>query len=164
MSLEEIILMVAEGLRDLGFLLYGGPMVAFTLLVSGRRLIPHVRSWDVVRVYRAWGPGFGLSLGACILGALVTHYLQQGSFTWPIDTAAQQVAAGAWLAFFAMWVSNLQLEVWTLQPLRSLDQDGVIADETAYEQQADRLRGHMLVHSGLIVTTVVLAQISSSLG
>lgn len=163
MSAEAVVLLLATTLRDLGFLLYGGPLVAFTVLIAARGAISATRSWDLVRVYRAWGPGLGLSLGACILGLLVHHYLTVGAFVWPTETTADKVSLAAWLSFGTMWASNLKLEIWTLEPLRKLDQKGQITDEAAYEAAVAPLVRHMVVHSALILLASVLWEISLAL-
>lgn len=142
-------------LRDLGLMVYGGSLFALTILVACARIkvIPTVRLPEAIRVYRAWGPGLGLSMGAIVLYALLHHYLTRGAFSWPLDDAATP----AWAVFFVAWVSNLRLEVWTLDPLRKLDspEDG-IADMPAYERAADWLLAHMTAQSLLIITTIVL--------
>lgn len=150
---------LASALQDLGFLLYGGPMVAFTVLVAVAYRLPNLRPWDVVRVYRAWGAGFGLSLGATVLGGLVRYYLEHGSFTWPTDTPEQQATLATFLCFLAMWASNVKLEIWTLEPLRKLDKGGD-PDAEAWRAPHARLARHMVVHSALVLGAAVLAVIS----
>jgi hypothetical protein len=147
----ESALDVALILRDLGFLLYAGPMVAFTVLVRMSSRIPHLAPWDVVRVYRSWGPGLGLSLGACVFGALVAKWLTDGAFSWPFDDAHRLSSIG-WLTFLAMWISNIKLEIWTLEQ---------IADEAAFRAALGPLSRHMIVHSALIVAIVILARLSA---
>ena len=147
---------LASVLQDLGFLLYGGPMVAFTVLVAVAWRLPGLRPWDVVRVYRAWGAGFGLSLGACVFGGLLRYYLEHGSFSWPWDTPEQQQILAAFLCCFAMWASNIKLEIWTLEPLRKLDKGGEI-DPEAWRAPHARLARHMIVQSVLVVAVTVLA-------
>ncbi|MEC7947740.1 MAG: hypothetical protein VX265_09250, partial [Myxococcota bacterium] len=119
-------LWLALTLRDLGFLLYGGPLIAFAVVISLSSRIPGLSPWAAVRTFRAWGPGLGLSLGAAVAGGLAAHWLAHGSFTWAWDTPRAQVELAAWLAFFAVWVSNIRLEVWTLHSLRALDADGEV--------------------------------------
>lgn len=152
MSLEEIALHLAHGLRDLGQVLYMGPMLAFTLLLAGSRLVTTTRLEDVVRVYRTWGPGLGLSLGAWVLGLLVTRWLETGGFTWPLGTLPEQLDTAGWVAFFFLWANNCRLEVWTLDPLRKLDKAGEgIADPAAYRAAAGRLVRVMALQSTLLL-------------
>ena len=107
-------------LQDLGFLLYAGPLVAFSVLIilCGRisTLPPHA----VVRTYRAWGPGLGISLGACILGAAWGYWQDNGAFTWSCATSEQCWIIAVHGTFLLAWISNIKLEVWTLEPLRKL--------------------------------------------
>lgn len=147
-------------LQNLGFLLYGGPMVAFAILVAAAYWIPNVRPWDVVRVYRSWGAGFGLALGACILGGLARYYLDHGSFTWGWSTPDERLVLGTFLAFLAMWISNIKLEIWTLDPLRKLDQNGVVSDTAAWDAAHARLARHMARQAFLVVLVAVLASLS----
>ena len=147
-------LTAAQILHTLGFLLYGGPLVAFTILITTADVIPHVKRWDLVRVYRAWGPGLGLSLGATILGRLTAYYIENGAFSWGWSSPEEIQVTAAWLTFFAMWISNLKLEVWTLEPLRKLD-DGTITDEAAYASATQQLVRHMWVHAILILAVAI---------
>jgi len=156
-------LIAADTLRDLGFLLYGGPMVAFTVLVALARRLPGNTPWCIVRAYRAWGPGLGISLGLCILGLLAGHWWRVGSFTWAWSTTSEQWALAAWLTFLAMWISNIKLEIWTLEPLRKLDRDGRITDEAAYLRALGPLPRHMVVHSVMVLAVVVLAVVAQQL-
>lgn len=155
-------LWLALTLRDLGFLLYGGPLVAFAIVVALSSRIPGLTPWAAVRTYRAWGPGLGLSLGATVLGALAARWLARGEFSWAWGTTLEQLDLAAWLAFLFLWASNIKLEIWTLQPLRSLDPEGGVTDEPAYRAAAGRLARHMLLHAGLIVTVLVLTRLSEA--
>jgi hypothetical protein len=151
-------LTAAQILQNLGFLLYGGPLVAFTVLITARSAIPHMKAWDLVRSYRAWGPGLGISLGVSIFGMLTAYYLEHGSFSWGWSSPEEVQILAAWLTFFVLWVSNLKLEVWTLEPLRRLDRGGIVSDEAAYQTATGRLLRHMWLHAVLILA--VSAQFS----
>lgn len=155
-------LWLALTLRDLGFLLYGGPLVAFTIIVSLSARIPGLTPWAAVRTYRAWGPALGLSLGATVFGALAAHHLQHGAFVWTWDTPAAQVELAAWLTFLVMWASNIKLEIWTLQPLRSLDPEGGISDEAAYRAATRPLARHMGVHAALVLAVFLLVRLAGA--
>lgn len=150
----------ADLLRDLGFLLYGGPMVAFTVLVLLADALPSMRPWDIVRAFRAWGPGFGLALGTCVFGALAGHWLRRGGFVWGWQTAAEKLELAAWLVFFALWVSNVKLEIWTLEPLRKLDPPAGVSDPDAYVRALGPLRRHMVAHAAMVLAVVVLAEVA----
>ncbi len=144
-------LTAAQILQNLGFLLYGGPLVAFTVLITAAGALPHMKRWDLVRCYRAWGPGLGISLGVSIFGMLAAYWLEHGAFSWGWSTPEETRILAAWLTFFVMWVSNLKLEVWTLEPLRKLDGADGVTDEGAYSAATGRLLRHMWIHSILIL-------------
>lgn len=151
---------LAHVLQNLGFLLYGGPMVAFTILVAAAHTIPNMNTWDVVRTYRSWGAGLGLALGACVFGGLARFYLHFGGFLDVWDQPDAQAYIPTLVAFFLMWASNIKLEIWTLEPLRKLDKEGVIADEAAYEVARAALARHMSVQSTLVLAIAVFATTS----
>ena len=65
----------------------------------------------------------------------------------------------AWLSFLGLWVSNIRLEIWTLDPLRLLDTGG-ITDEVAYAAAAKVLTRHLVFHGALVVCTLVLARLA----
>jgi hypothetical protein len=148
--------LLASTLRDVGFTLYGGPMVVWAVLLATRGRLHSVDAASIIRVFRAWGPGFGLALGACVLGALGSRYLQTGTFIWYFDTAGGRLDAGAWGFFLAMWISNIKLEIWTLDPLRKLDGEQGITDPEAYETSARRLQSHLMVHSLLVLIVAAI--------
>ena len=156
-------LWLALTLRDLGFLLYGGPMFAFTAVIALSGRVPGIEPVSAFRAYRTWGPGFGLALGATIFGGLVARWLEQGGFSWTWDTPAAQVDLGLSLAFLVLWVSNIKLEIWTLQPLRTLDDPAAgVVDGDAYTQATASLARHMVVHSVLVLAVFVLARLSET--
>ena len=146
-------------LRDLGFVAYGGPLVAFAFLLGFRSQVLALDTVGLVRAFRSLGPVLGLSLGLCVLGGLSAHALQHGGFSWSLERPGELVA---WASFFALWVSNIRLEIWTLDPLRLLDKDGVITDEATYASAVDGLTRHLAVHAALVVCTVVLARLAGA--
>ncbi|MCB9791908.1 MAG: hypothetical protein H6741_04200 [Alphaproteobacteria bacterium] len=119
--------------------IYGGSLFAFAVLLAMRQRLSPLSSEDVVRAWRAWGPGLGLSMGTLILTGVLMHYLRVGGFTWPTDTPAQQLRAGADALFLLLWFSSFHLEIWTLDPCRKLDKDGEITDRAAYEATASKV-------------------------
>lgn len=151
---------IAHVLQNLGFLLYGGPMVAFAILVAAAHSIPNVRVWDVVRTYRSWGAGLGLALGAAVLGGLSRFYLHFGGFLSVWDDPEARAWLPTFAVFFVMWASNIKLEIWTLEPLRKLDQNGVIKDEAAYAVAHAALARHMSMQAALVAAVAVLATTS----
>ena len=150
-------------LRDLGFLVYGGGICVFALMALLSARFGGLPTAKVLLAYRGFGPGLGVGLGATILGALVAHYGTVGVFEWGLDPATGG-ATGllAWLVFLAVWVSNIQLEVWTLEPLRKLDPqgDGVAADAAALDRATTRVVRHLGIHAAMVALIVVLVRLS----
>jgi hypothetical protein len=136
--------------RDLAWMLYAGPFIAFTALLCCERHLRPLATRDLLRCYRSWGAGLGISLGVCIFSALLGYYLEHGSFQIPSQVRTDQVFAAGIFFGFLMWVSNIKLEVWTLDPLRKLDES---PDTEAYQSAVHRLRSHMIFHSILIFAT-----------
>ena len=116
--------------------LHIGGLLIFAILLGFRRAIPHLRDEDLVRVFRSWGAGFGLSLGALMATGIARQVMEvgdggalPGSLGLRFDEPLAMFVSLRSLALFAMWVSYIRLEVWTVQPCRSLDKDGVIRSE-----------------------------------
>ncbi len=144
---------ICEIVLRLGFLLYGGPVVAFAVLIGlGDRL---AHSAQVIRTWRSCGPGLGLALGMCIAGALGRHWLLHGAFVWTWASPAEQAELAGWLTFFLLWASNVKLEVWTLEPLRKLDGRGV-TDGPEFTAARGSLARHLAVQATLAIAVVVL--------
>jgi hypothetical protein len=150
--------LTAQLLQDLGFLLYAGPMLAFTVLVWHSLRAAGLPTLAAVRTFRAWGPGLGISLGACILGAVLGHWVDHGAFTLALSSPAEQLQAAVYGVFVLAWISNIQLEIWTLEPLRKLDPGTAEdpGDAASYGSAARRLSTHMGVHSLILLTVAVL--------
>jgi len=150
---------LAQILHDLGMMLYAGPFVAFTVLVALSQRLPALKPWDVVRTFRAWGAGLGLAMGAWVLGLLARHYLVTGGFSWGWINLWQGFTLAAHLVFLALWIWNVRVEVWSLEPLRRLDDKGEIADPAAYTAATRRLVRDMGLQSVLLVAYIVLEAI-----
>lgn len=155
----------AHILQDLGFMLYAGPLIALSMLIMLAPRIQGLSLHGVVRTYRAWGPGLGLALGACILGTLTGEWLDRGEFSWSLHSATEQWRSATHGLFVVAWVSNIKLEIWTLEPLRKLDSVAPAdpPDASAYAAAAQRLGTHMAVHSALILGVTVLEIIRRAL-
>lgn len=131
-------------LQLLGWLLYAGPMIAFTLLIFHDRTI--------TRAFQKWGVGFGLSLALFIYSSVGIQYISEGHFYPELQNKPWMIAA------FIMWVSNVKLEVWTLDPLRKQHEKS----EQEIMQAHKNLRWHLLVHCIFIVSVHLLARGSFS--
>ena len=123
-----------SALHWLGATIYGGSLIAFSLLLVIRHLIVGEHSNDVMGIFRAWGPGLGLSMGALILGGAVTHFRIHGAFVWPTNTLPQQLIVAQHLVFLILWASSFHLEIWTLDPVRKLEGSTGIQDPANYER------------------------------
>ena len=157
------VLQFALFLRDLGFLVYGGGIFAFALLSLLSARLGGPSTALILRVYRAFGPGLGLGLGATVLGALTFHYGTVGAFTWGAEAATGgAVGFASWLVFFGIWASNIQLEVWTLEPLRKLDPDGSgqATDATRLDKATKSVVRHLGVQAVMVVLLVGLVRLS----
>ena len=128
-----------------GVLLYGGPLVAFAVMLPLTKLIKGVRPWHLDRVYRAWGSGFGLGLGAIFLGGLVRYFLSHGGFIWGVETIGERLTVAKHVVFLLLWVSYTILEIWTMEPLRKQDAGEGVLNEQAYM----KARAHVVKHTAL---------------
>lgn len=136
-------------LADLGTTVYAGTVLAFTALMLFRaRVGPSER---VVRVFRAWGPGQGLAMGALILGHAGLYYLQMGAFEWAARSPAEIAVIVQHVVFVVLWFSSFHLEIWTLEPTRKLDVDGAITDRDAYEKAARKATVQLVLNSLLLL-------------
>jgi hypothetical protein len=151
--------MIAAVIQALAGMAHGGGLVVFAILLNARRAMQHVRDEDVVRVYRAWGAGSGLSLGALIFSSAwlyaTTVNPGQGlpdAFALPTDDPLTVARVGL---FGALWVSYVVLEIWTLDPCRSLDK-GDIVDRAAYAAATNRVARHLAFNAALFCVVVAL--------
>ncbi len=149
--------MTADLLSTLAAMVHGGALVAFALLINLRRAIPRVRDEDVIRVYRAFGGGFGLSLGVLIFANIWRWWRDLGgdrglpdAFSIPWD---EPLTVARLFTFGAFWVSYVWLEIWTLDPCRLLD-GGEIADRPGYTRAVDRVAVHIAINAALFAAVV----------
>ena len=70
------------------------------------------RNSKTLTSFQKWGVGFGLSLTVWIYSTIIITYIEKGGFHIDADEVL-------WTSFaFLMWVSNIILEIWTLDPIR----------------------------------------------
>lgn len=148
-------------LHELAGVVHGGGLVVFAVLVLLRRRLSPLTEPDVVRVYRAWGAGAGVSLGL---------FLYTEAALWP---GRVNPGVGGMHAFdlaggleglrlgllFAYWVSYVWLEIWTLEPCRLLDKGGVVTDGPAYAATAARVSLQLALNAALFVAVLGLGQV-----
>ncbi|MDP2311603.1 MAG: hypothetical protein Q8P41_01760 [Pseudomonadota bacterium] len=157
--------MIADLLSTLAAMVHGGALVAFALLINLRRAIPRVSDEDVIRVYRAFGGGFGVSLGVFIFSNLWIWWRDLGAgrglpdaFSIPWDDT---LTVARLVTFGAFWVSYVWLEIWTLDPLRLLD-SGEIKDRAAYTRSVQQVATHIAINALLFLAVVTLGVLGAA--
>lgn len=156
--------MIASLLMSIAGMVHGGGLIAFAFLLNFRGAMKNVRDCDVIRVYRGFGAGFGLSLGVLVFASAWRFREVVGggrglpdAFTPPWDEPLTVLR----LALFgAVWVSYAVLEVWTLEPCRLLDRDGV-TDPVAYAAATDRVARHVALNAALFAAVVALGALGA---
>lgn len=161
---------VAGALLELGAVVHGGGVVAFALLFRYRHRIVPGTDEGLVRVYRAWGAGNGLSLAAWVYGTLVrwptTLHPGEGlpqAMGLNFSTAALSEASFGVLTLVTLWVSYVVLEIWTLDPARLLDRDGGITDRDAYTKTVRAVTTHLGFNALLVCVIAVLRGLGGAL-
>ena len=146
---------------------HGGALLIFALLLLFRAHIPHVRTEHVVRVYRSFGAGIGLSLGAFIPTELYLHVVGQNpgvalpaSLAVHWDTTEHSMLSARLALVFIGWISYVHLEIWTLDPARSLDKDGALLDEGSYARTARRVSRQLALNAALFTAVIVLGTLA----
>ncbi|MFZ5479201.1 MAG: hypothetical protein ACOZNI_20725 [Myxococcota bacterium] len=156
--------MIADVVLTLAGMLHGGGLGVFALLLLFRGAIAHARDEDVVRVYRAWGAGNGLTLGALIFAGAWKYATEVNPGKGLPDAFA--LPDGDWLTaarlglFFVYWVSYVWLEIWTLDPCRLLDK-GEIADRAAYAAATRRVTGQLAFNAVVFAVVVALGVVGA---
>jgi hypothetical protein len=108
-----------------------------------------------LRRFLTLGPVLGLALGTCILGALGGIWLEQGGFTWSLENHQGQAAAMQQAVFFLVWISNIKLEIWTLDGARAAIK--IQAPSDGLHEAASTLRRHLWVHSVGLLAVIGLS-------
>ena len=125
-------------LQSLGWLLYAGPMIAFAILV--RVHTPSVES------FQKWGVGFGLSLTLWIYTSIAIQYFNNATF-YPDLSSNPWIIAG-----ITMWISNIVLEIWTLDPIRKKNE----ISSDALQKSQQRLKNHLAIHAFFVLLVHIL--------
>ncbi|MBO87406.1 MAG: hypothetical protein CL927_18820 [Deltaproteobacteria bacterium] len=155
---DPAVVLVVTLIRDLAFVVHAGAIITFACLAALSHRVGGPPRARILRVYQAFGPGLGISLGLLVFTALLLHYAQVGAFDWsPTPATGGAVGLAAWVVFFVAWASNIRLEVWTLEPLRKLDPDGTTLASDA--NQLDRARAAVALHlvmQGILWATILI--------
>ncbi len=157
-------------INELSVTMHAGAIIAFALLVALRRLAPHVRDEHVIRSFRSYGAGIGLSLGA-VMGTEIWRHITTvnpgealpGALGLDFSTAALTCWSARAVCLFVYWMSYIVLEVWTLEDCRRLDQNGVVADADAYATATSRVSRHLGFNALLIACVVIDGALARSL-
>ncbi|MBN1337184.1 MAG: hypothetical protein JXB39_14590 [Deltaproteobacteria bacterium] len=144
----------------LGFLLYGGPLLAFALLLPLAERVKGLAPWHVDRLWRAWGPGSGLGLGLAFFAGVLLHRVRTGGFTWGWSTASERWVLASHVAFLLLWVSYTVLEVWRTEALRRFDDRSGPLDEDAYRAARRPVVRHVAVNALLLLGVLALAALA----
>ena len=102
----------------------------------------------ILRPYMSAGPVMGLVLGACIAAGLVQMWIEEQSFPLFDPDRRWQTAA-----FLALWVSNIKLEIWTLEPARKAQAS---ADD---HRLALPVLRHLYLHSAAIAAVLAVSRL-----
>ncbi|MCB9759034.1 MAG: hypothetical protein H6739_04275 [Alphaproteobacteria bacterium] len=140
---------------------WAGSLVAFTVLMTLRHRLAPLASEHVVRAWRAWGAGLGLSMGTLFFSGVGLHWLRFDGMHWTATGPQDTWLFIAEAVFLVLWVSSFQLEVWTLEPCRKLDADGVITDRAAYESCADRVTRQLWFNVALMLVVGTLSALAT---
>lgn len=130
-------------LQSIGWLLYAGPMISFAILV---RLQP-----ASIESFQRWGVGFGLSLAVWVYTSIAIQYIKY-------DTFYPELQSNPWIiAAIIMWISNIKLEIWTLDPIRKKNDSS--SDSLLVAEQ--KLKNHLAVHALFVIAVHLLKELST---
>jgi len=144
-------------LQHAGFILYAVPILWCTVALIRAPLAENTIA--PLRLYRRLGPLLGLSLGLCIVTSIAGFWLDYGSFDLDWSTTERRKEAACVGTFFLVWVSNIKLEVWTLEPVRKRDNNppAAPADMDQFGEAVHALKRHMSLHCIGLVSVAVLS-------
>ena len=134
----ETMISLISNIQSLGWALYAGPMIAFCIMVHTNK--------SSIPIFMHWGVGFGLALTTWIYSSITLQYLSAGHFFPDLSQNSWMIAA------FLMWVSNIKLEIWTLDPIRK-NKDKTLEGQ---EKSIQYLKRHLIIHALLIVSVQFL--------
>lgn len=131
--------------RLLAWMLYVGVVVSFAIL----QLFSQTDTENYLLWFRKMGVILGLSLGATILPSIVIRWLETGSY-YPLSS----MEGVAFSVGFALWVSNIILEIWTLDPIRKFDLN-LLDESLSIEQCRQKAVVHIRLQALLSMGTTV---------
>ncbi len=151
-----------HAVNELALTVHAGALLVFAVLLAARRSIPHVSEVNLVRVYRSFGAGIGLSMGA-LMGTEIWRHCTTvnpgaslpAALALDFSTPALLCWSGRALCMFALWLSYIVLEVWTLEACRRLDQGGVVADVEGFGLATAKVSRHLSINAALAACVVL---------
>jgi hypothetical protein len=146
--------------------IHGGTLACFAVAWAGMRLLRQTSSRDLARLWRAAGATLGPTLGIVVAlhAARWARVLHPGR-GWPdafagTDDGPTQARLALLVAYL---VSYTVLEIWTNEPLRLLDRDGVTTPpdaEDAWRTAVGRVRAHVALNAALFLAYVAVAPLA----
>ena len=150
---------IASILQITGFAVYSVPLLWYAARLFGMN--PGQPPLNVIRQFQRVGPVLGLALGGCIFGALVGAWMDHGAFELSLSSHEARLETAIVVTFFSVWLSNIKLEIWTLDPIRKNDCDphGDPTSNPAYCEAAGALKRHLTLHALGVLSVVVLSSV-----
>lgn len=133
--------------------LYIGPMVGFAVLLTFRKHLNTLTTEDLIRCFQSYGAPFGLSFGTLIFLFVYIRWQQYGEFNLYWSSTADQYQSLAIVIGVIVWMSNLILEVWTLEPLRQLNES---TNDPKYQKAFKSFHKHLLFHATILTISSFL--------
>ena len=134
-----------ETVQAIGFAVYALPHLAATIVLAFSTQPTRIRTLDK---FAACGPLLGLAMGTTIASALGHLWLTEQSF--PIFAGEHRTLT---VAFLVVWLSNIKLEIWTLEPFRKAETNDHYADAIP------SIVRHLWFHSIAIAAVVAVSQL-----
>lgn len=145
-------------IAELAGVVHGGTLTAFAVLLLGRSWSPRLEPAVLVRVFQATGALLGLTLGV---------YLLAEAWAWPAAVNPGATGIERWAVpadrrglrvavLFAYWVSYVVLEVYTLEPFRTLEREHA-TNPAAWARAVAGVARHVGVNAALFMGQLVLA-------
>lgn len=141
--------MILEQIYFFFWSIYFGGMLLFSIY----SIVNTEKSEAISLQFQGFGVIFGLSLGFAILSKLLFHWLEVGHY-YPRNTAETL----GYIFAFGTWLSNMILEIWTLDPIRKYHKG--LQPETFIAKEAEL---HFLRHLWLHSLFLTGAQVSFGL-
>ena len=134
-------------LRNMAWYIYFGIVVATAVLC--------VFSSDkakVIAIFQQFGVILGVSFGSTVLFSMLLRWIEVGHFypSYSQDTMIFTVGV-------MLWLSNMILEIWTLDPIRK-SQLHLLEDKTRIDRAQASTQFHIVLQALLCTSLVVIHQ------